>query len=61
MEQTYLDCLNCGKRTKHAVFADDVKLPKDKALVQCYECEEMQIKEIHQGCQCLKCKELGRA
>lgn len=46
MEQTYLDCLNCGKRTKHAVFADDVKLPKDKALVQCYECEVMGIEQL---------------
>lgn len=61
MEQIYLYCRSCEKKTKHAVFADDIKLPKDKALVQCYECEIMGIEEIHTGCICYKCKAVGRA
>lgn len=61
MEQTYLDCPKCRKRTKHAIYSDDLKIPEHKALVQCYECERMDIKELRQGCTCYKCKELGRA
>ena len=46
MEQTYLDCLNCGKRTKHAVFTDDFKLPRNSYLTQCYECETLTTQKI---------------
>ena len=62
MQQIYLKCRKCKRKTKHAVFNDDMNLPDDKALVQCYECEVMGIELIeHQGCECLKCKAVGRA
>ena len=63
MQQIYLKCRKCKRKTKHAVFDDEMNLPDDKALVQCYECEVMGIEIINNepGCQCLKCKEVGRA
>ena len=46
MEQIWLKCRVCKKKTKHAKFEDDMNLPKDKALVQCYECEVMGIEIV---------------
>lgn len=46
MQQIYLKCRKCKKKTKHAVFNDDMNLPDDKALVQCYECEIMGIELV---------------
>ena len=46
MQQIYLKCRKCKRKTKHAVFEDDMNLPDDKALVQCYECEVMGIELV---------------
>mgnify|MGYP006288192339 CR=1 FL=1 len=46
MQQIYLKCRKCKRKTKHAIFEDDYNLPHDKALVQCYECEVMGIEQV---------------
>lgn len=46
MEKIWLQCRKCKKKTQHIKFDDDYNLPKDKALVQCYECEVMGIETI---------------
>lgn len=46
MGKAWLNCRICKKKTQHAIFEDKYNLPKDKALVQCYECEAMGIETI---------------
>lgn len=46
MQQLSLKCRKCKRTTKHVVFEDDMNLPDNKRLVQCYECEVMGIEQL---------------